>query len=208
MTGPLTEEGEIRQYVTARTRGIAGLAALSLVVAGTATSARAVDSEAHQRTITLGLAGRIAFGQVRGTVNDSYRACSAEVPVTIQRFRAGSWRWASHHDDAKGRYLPCPRPRSQGTRTVLSQRRRALANGGTCAPRLANMCVGVRVAAGADLRAVTGRYGAGTTFCLAAGEYTVTPEVVLDPGDVHLRRRTDCHRDQRRRPSVRLLFDY
>ena len=60
-----------------------------------ATSARAVDTEAHQRTITLGLAGRYAFGQVTGTVNDSYRACSAEVPVTIQRFRAGSWRWVA-----------------------------------------------------------------------------------------------------------------
>jgi len=45
-------------------------------------------------------------------------------------------------------------------------------------------CVGVGVAAGADLREVTGRYGAGTTFCLAAGAYTLTGKVMLDPGDV------------------------
>ena len=130
----------------ARTWRIAALAGLFLVLVASAQPAT-IKREAHQRTITLGLAGHIAFGQVTGTVNDSYRACSAEVPVTIQRFRAGEWRWVATTTTRKdGTYRVRVRAPRGTYRAVATKT--ALANGGTCAPRLANMCVGVRVRGG------------------------------------------------------------
>jgi hypothetical protein len=176
------------------------------VLAGISTSAPVVNREPHQRTITLGLAGGSAFGQVTGTVNDSYRACSAKVPVAIERFRADTWRWvatATTRDDGTYR-VRVRAPRGEYRALVA---RRYLANGATCAPRLATPCVGVRVAAGADLRAVTRRHGAGTTFCLAAANYTVTQRVLLDPGDVI----SGAGRTATvitAAPNVELMFDY
>ena len=44
-------------------------------------------------------------------------------------------------------------------------------------------CQGVNVRANAPLASVVNRHGAGTTYCLARGNYTVTDRVLLDPGD-------------------------
>jgi len=44
-------------------------------------------------------------------------------------------------------------------------------------------CVGVRVAGGGNLAKVVRRHGSGTTYCLAAGKYTIRRKVLLDPGD-------------------------
>ena len=113
-----------------------------------------------------------------------------------------------HHDDAKGRHLPRPHPRSQGNVPCSRDEGSLSRTAETCAPRIANVCVGVQVPAGADLRVVTGRHGAGTTFCLAAGDYTVTAEGPARSGRRHLRRRTYRHRDHggtECAPLVRLL---
>ena len=44
-------------------------------------------------------------------------------------------------------------------------------------------CQGVNVRTNAPLASVVNRHGAGTTYCLARGNYTVTERVLLDPGD-------------------------
>jgi hypothetical protein len=67
--------------------------------------------------------------------------------------------------------------------------------------------VGVRVVAGADLWAVTGKHPAGTTFCLAAGNYTVTQKVFLEPGDV-LSGAGRTATVISAAPNVGLMFDY
>lgn len=44
-------------------------------------------------------------------------------------------------------------------------------------------CQGVDVPTGAQLVPIFNRHSAGTTFCLARGNYTVTEKIPLDPGD-------------------------
>ncbi len=49
--------------------------------------------------------------------------------------------------------------------------------------RGSNRCQGVNVRANAQLVSVFNEHGAGTTYCLARGNYTITEKVPLDPGD-------------------------
>jgi len=55
---------------------------------------------------------------------------------------------------------------------------------GTIAGSTSSPCVGVRVAGGADLARVVRSHGSGTTYCLAAGDFTVSTRPTLQPGDV------------------------
>lgn len=62
--------------------------------AGTSTSADdfTVDVVLHLRSISLHLFGRLnASGLV--TAPDDYKGCVSQIPVVIQRLRAGEWRW-------------------------------------------------------------------------------------------------------------------
>ena len=193
-------------HLMARIWWIAALATLSLMIAGTAAPALTVKRAAHNRSITLSLAGNYASGQVTGAVNDRYPACSAGVSVTIQRFRPGGWRRvATTMTQTDGTYGVRLHSARGKYRAVLYGS--ILASGEQCALRSVAGCVGVRVAAGADLSVVVRSHGGGTTYCLAAGAYTVTQRVLLDPGDVVSgagRTATVISAA----PGVPLLFDY
>ena len=68
-------------------------------------------------------------------------------------------------------------------------------------------CQGVDVRANARLASVVNRHGAGTTYCLARGNYTVTDRVLLDPGD----RVVGAGRDAtiiRAAPGIGVMFGY
>ena len=74
------------------------------------------------------------------------------------------------------------------------------------APR-SNRCQGVKVRANAQLASVFDGHGAGTTYCLARGKYTVTEKIFLDPGD----RVVGAGRGVtiiRAAPGISLMFDY
>ena len=167
----------------ARSWGIAAaLTSLSLVLAGlSAVALRAEDS--HQRILTLDVVGHDAFGQVTGTVNDDYPPCSTGVRVIIQRFHEGNWQWVATATTGRDGSYDTPIRAAKGNYRAQGQEM-TLANGETCARRTVQPCEGVQVAAGVNLRAVTRKHGAGTTFCLAVGDYTVTRAIVLNPGDV------------------------
>jgi Right handed beta helix region len=55
---------------------------------------------------------------------------------------------------------------------------------GNVAAPTSSPCVGVPVTGEANLAVVVGRHGPGTTYCLAAGDYTVSTRPTLQPGDV------------------------
>jgi hypothetical protein len=78
--------------------------------------------------------------------------------------------------------------------------------GETRLPR-SNRCQGVNVRANAQLAPVFDRHGAGTTYCLARGNYTVTERGLLDPGD----RVIGAGRDAttiRAAPGIDVMFGY
>ena len=70
-----------------------------------------------------------------------------------------------------------------------------------------NRCQGVNVRANARLASVFNRHGAGTTFCLARGNYTVTERVLLDPGDRVVGAGRDATTIQAA-PGIWVMFDY
>ena len=70
-----------------------------------------------------------------------------------------------------------------------------------------NRCQGVKVRANARLASVFDRHGAGTTFCLARGNYTVTKKVLLDPGDRVVGAGRDATTIQAA-PGIDVMFDY
>jgi hypothetical protein len=84
---------------------------------------------------------------------------------------------------------------------------RSSSEGATQRVQTSNRCQGVHVRANAQLASVVNGHGAGTTYCLARGNYTVTKRVLLDPGD----RVVGAGRDAtiiRAAPGISVMFGY